>query len=128
MAQYLFSEQYNTPRNTVPFDEIRLEYFEPAILEGIRLHKQEIDEITDNAATPSFTNTIEAYERSGRLLDHVATVFDNLLSAETSDEMQTLAQKLIPQIDQHTNDINLNEKLFARIKAVYEQYATAREI
>ena len=126
MAQYLFSEQYNTPRNTVPFDEIRLEYFEPAILEGIRLHKQEIDEITDNAATPSFTNTIEAYERSGRLLDHVATVFDNLLSAETSDEMQTLAQKLIPQIDQHTNDINLNEKLFARIKAVYEQYANGQ--
>ena len=71
--------------------------------------------------SPTFQNTIVALENSGALLDRVTTVFGNLMSAETSDEMQELAEKMMPLLSEHSNNISLNEKLFARIKAVYEQ-------
>ena len=81
----------------------------------------EIDAIVNNPDTPTFENTIEAYEASGQLLDRVSSVFGNLMSAETSDEMQDLAHKLMPIMTEHGNNISLNEALFARIKAVYDQ-------
>lgn len=82
---------------------------------------EEIDAIVNNPETPTFQNTIVALEKSGALLDRVTTVFGNLMSAETSDEMQELAEKMMPVLSEHSNNISLNEKLFARIKAVYEQ-------
>lgn len=116
-----FFETYSTPHGTVPFDRITTGDFEPAIREGIRRHNAEIDAIIDNPETPTFANTIAAYEKSGKLLNNVSTVFGNLLSAETNDELQELAKEIMPLLSEHENNISLNEKLFARIKAVYEQ-------
>lgn len=110
---------YDTPHGTVPFDKIGTCHFEAAIRKGIEQHDNEIKAITDNPEQPTFHNTVEAYERSGRLLEHVVTVFENLLSANTNDEMQELANKLMPVLSNHYNDVSLNEELFARIKTVY---------
>ena len=82
---------------------------------------EEIDAIVNNAEKPNFQNTIVALERSGSLLERVTTIFGNLLSAETNDEMQELAEKMMPLLAEHNNSISLNEKLFARIKAVYDR-------
>ena len=90
-----FSEAYRTPHETVPFHRIRLEHYEPAIREGIKRQDEEIARIAENAEAPTFANTIEAYERSGALLDRATTVFGNMLSAETCDELQELAQKCL---------------------------------
>lgn len=111
---------YDTPHGTVPFDKISTCHFEPAIMRGIEQHNNEIKAITDNPERPTFRNTIEAYEMSGRLLERVMTVFENLLSAETNDELQELANKLMPVLSNHYNDVSLNEELFARVKAVYD--------
>ena len=115
-----FYSEYNTPHQTVPFDKIKLEHYEPAFIEGIKQHAAEVEAIINNPETPTFENTIEALEYAGDLLDHVSTVFFTLNSAETSDEMQELAQKLSPMLTEHSNNISLNEKLFARVKTVYE--------
>lgn len=119
-----FFEEYHTPHGTVPFDRIRTEHYEPAILKGIELQKAEIEAITESEEEPTFANTVEAYERSGSLLDRVTTVFSNMLSAETNDELQALAQKVMPLLSEHSNNITLNEKLFARIKKVYDKRST----
>ena len=115
-----FFETFQTPHNTTPFHLIRPEHFEPAIHEGIRRQQEEIDAITNNTETPNFQNTIEAYERSGRLLQRVQTVFSNLHSAETNDEIQRLATVLMPLLSEHESNISLNKALFARIKHVYQ--------
>lgn len=120
-AQNPFFEKYNTPHQTVPFDRIKLEHFEPAILEGIRQHTAEIDAITQNPEAATFSNTIVVYEKTGDLLDRVMTVFGNLRSAETNDDLQALAQKMTPILSEHSNNVGLNEKLFARIKTIYQQ-------
>lgn len=114
-----FFAPFGTPHGTVPFDRIRTEHYEPALREGIRQQQAEIDAITSNPDTPDFANTIEAYERSGRLLNKVSTVFGNLHSAETNDEMERLAQVLMPLLSEHSNNITLNEKLFARVDYVH---------
>ena len=111
---------FGTPHDTVPFDRIRTEHYEPALREGIRRQLAEIDAITSNPEEPTFGNTIEAYEHSGRLLETVSNVFGNLHSAETNDEMERLAQVLMPLLSEHSNNISLNPQLFARIKHVYE--------
>lgn len=116
-----FFEKYTAPHETVPFDRIKTEHYEPAIREGIRLQNAEINAITGNPDAPTFANTVLAYEESGELLQHVNTVFGNLLSAETSDELQELAKEIMPLMSEHENNISLNEKLFERIKTVYEQ-------
>ncbi|MBQ8501598.1 MAG: M3 family metallopeptidase [Bacteroides sp.] len=120
-AQNPFLEPYNTPHGTAPFDKIKTEHYEPAIREGMRQQNEEIDAIVNNPEAPTFANTIEAYEKSGHLLNRAATVFGNLQSAETNNEMQELAKTLMPLMSEHSNNIGLNERLFARIKTVYEQ-------
>lgn len=121
MPKILFSKKYNTPHQTVPFDKIKNEHYEPAMLEGIKLHEAEIEAIINNPEAPTFANTIVAYEKSGKFLDRVTTVFGNLRSAETNDDLQKIAQKMIPLLSEHSNNISLNEKLFQRVKAVYKQ-------
>lgn len=116
-----FLETYTTPHGTVPFDRIETEHYEPAIREGMLRQNREIDAITNNPEAPTFANTILAYEKSGELLHRASAVFGNLLSAETSDELQELAKEIMPLLSEHENNISLNEKLFARVKAVYEQ-------
>ncbi|NDV59270.1 M3 family peptidase [Bacteroides sp. 519] len=123
-AQNPFLEKYNTPHGTPPFDKIKIEHYEPAIMEGMKQEMAEIDAIINNREKPTFSNTIVALEKSGELLERVTTVFGNLLSAETNDEMQELAQKLMPLLSEHSNNISLNEKLFERIKTVYNQKAS----
>lgn len=120
-AQNPFLEKYTTPYETVPFNNIKIEHYEPAVQEAMKQHLAEIDVIINNPEAPTFANTIKAYENSGQLLEKVFTVFGNLLSAETNDEMQILAQKLMPLLSVHSNSISLNEKLFERVKAVYNQ-------
>ena len=120
-TQNPFFEAYNTPHGTVPFDQIKTEHYMPAVQEGIRRQNEEIEAIINNPEAPTFANTVLAYEQSGEMLNRVSAVFGNLLSAETNDEMQALAQEIMPLMSEHSNNISLNEKLFARIKAVYEQ-------
>ncbi|MBQ7440101.1 MAG: M3 family metallopeptidase [Prevotella sp.] len=118
-----FFEDYQTLHDTVPFDRIRLEDFEEAFMEGIRRDNEMIDKTINNPAKPTFDNTIinteEDKEGYYDLLDRVSTVFFNLLSAETNDEMDALAQKMQPILTQHANDMRLNKRLFERIKAVH---------
>ena len=114
-----FFERYGTPHETVPFNRIKTEHYEPAIREGIRRQNEEIDAIVQNPEKAGFSNTIEAFEESGELLDKVTSVFGNMLSAETNDDLQALAQKIMPLLSEHSNNITLNEKLFARVKEVY---------
>ncbi len=116
-----FFEAYPTLHGVVPFDKIKIEDYEPAIREGIRRQNAEIEAIIKNSKTPTFANTIAAYEKSGEMLQRVSAVFDNLLSAETDDEMQELAKTLMPLMSKHANNISLNQDLFTRIKTVYEQ-------
>lgn len=120
-AQNPFFEISDTPHGTAPFDKIKTEHYEPAILEGIRQQTAIVDAIVQNPELPTFANTIETYEKSDALLGRVLSVFFNLNSAETNDELQMLAQKMTPVLSEHSNNINLNEKLFSRIKAVYDQ-------
>ncbi|MGI6794203.1 M3 family metallopeptidase [Bacteroides sp. KG68] len=120
-SQNPFFEAYSTPHGVVPFDKIKTEDYEPAIQEGIRRQNAEIEFIITNRETPTFTNTISAYEKSGEMLQRVSSVFDNLLSAETNEELQELAKTIMPLMSEHANNISLNELLFARIKTVYEQ-------
>ena len=115
-----FLTAYNTPHETTPFHLIQTEHFEPAVSAGIEEQNREIEEIIHNPETPTFANTIVALERSGKTLDRITTVFGNLLSAETYDEMQAIAERIMPQLTEHSNNISLNEKLFSRIKSVYE--------
>ncbi len=104
-----------------PFSQLQNEHFKPAILEAIELARKEIDAIIENPETPSFGNTIAALDYSGYQLDRVSSVFFNLNSAETNEEIQKIAQEISPILTEFQNDITLNEKLFERVKAVYEQ-------
>jgi len=115
------THHFNTKYNTAPFSKIKNEDFLPAFLKGIELAKAEIDEIVNNPIKPTFENTIEALAFSGDVLDRISSIFFNLNSAETSDEMQKIAQKVSPLLSEFSNDIRLNPDLFARVKAVYEQ-------
>ena len=119
---------YDTPHDVAPFDRIRLEDFEEAFLEGIRREDEQIEKLINDPRKPTFDNTIVAVddEKDGDgyydLLSRVSTVFFNLLSAETNDEMDALAQKLSPILTKHANDIRLNERLFERIKYVHHHH------
>ncbi len=116
-----FNKNYHTPHNTAPFDRILLEDYEPAILEGIRQDDAFIQRIIDNPEPPTFDNTI-AITTPDDMLERVTKVFFNLLSAETNDEMDALAQKMSPILTEHANNIIFNKRYFERVKAVWDQY------
>lgn len=120
-----FFKPYDTPYGTPPFDKIKIEHYEPAFDEAIRQHRVEIETIAANPFAPTFRNTIAAMEYSGEMLNRVSGVFFNLLSAESNDEMMMISQRLSPKLSEHSNNINLNEKLFARVKTVYDNRLTS---
>jgi len=115
-----FFEAYNTPFEVPPFDKIENSHYLPAFEEGMKRHNAEIDAIVNNPEPASFSNTIEALDQSGDLLTRVANVFFNIKEAHTNDEMDKIAETIAPMLSQHNDAINLNEKLFERVKAVYE--------
>ncbi|WP_339666016.1 M3 family metallopeptidase [Maribacter arcticus] len=108
-----------SPFDTAPFSQIKNEHFKPAFLQSIEDARQEIDAITLNTDAPSFENTIEALEFSGQQLDRISSVFFNLNSAETNEEIQNIAQEISPLLSEFGNDITLNEALFKRVKSVF---------
>ncbi|PXY41907.1 peptidase M3 [Flavobacterium cheongpyeongense] len=117
----VLTQYFNTKHNTAPFSQIKIEDYFPAFQEGIALAKAEIDSIVNNQEAPTFENTILAMEFSGEILDRLSSIFFNLNSAETNDEMQKIAQEVSPLLAEFGNDITLNAELFAKIKAVYNQ-------
>ena len=119
-----FLEPFHTLHEVTPFDAITTDFYEPAIREGMRVEDEEIKAIIENTEEPTFENTVLALEHSGEMLDRVTTVFFNLLSSETNDKMDEVAEKLMPELTEHGNNISLNEDLFKRVKVVYENKDT----
>ena len=117
-ANPLLSE-FTTIHQTPPFDKIKTEHYLPAVKVGIEEAKKEIDAIINNSEKPTFENSVVALAESGEQLGKVLNIFYNLNEAATSPEMQAVAKEISPIVTEHSNDISLNEKLFARIKEVY---------
>jgi len=117
------NKTFDTQYNTAPFSKIKNEDFLPAFKIAIEKAKNEIDAIVNNTESASFENTIEALDYSGEELDRISSIFFNLNSAETNDEIQKIAQDVSPLLSEFSNDITLNENLFKRVKAVYDSKA-----
>ena len=117
----ILTNPFKTKHNTAPFSQIKLEDYQPAFIENIANARAEIDAITNNPDAPTFENTIVALDFSGDALDRLSSIFFNLNSAETCDEMQKIAQDVSPLLTAFGNDISLNEDLFKRVKAVHDQ-------
>ena len=111
--------RFETPYNTAPFSKIKTEAFLPAFVKAIESAKNEISQIVENKATPSFENTIEALEFSGEQLNRISSIFFNLNAAETNEEIQKIAQEVSPLLTEFSNDVALNTVLFERVKSVY---------
>ena len=111
-----FIDKYTTPYEVPPFDKIKNADYLPAFTEGMKQHDAEISAIAGNSGEPSFTNTIEALDRSGELLTRVTAVFMNVKEANTNDSLNQIAEQVAPLLSQHHDAIYLNESLFARIK------------
>ena len=116
-----FFSEWNTPYEIPDFQRIKTEHYMPAFREGMKQQKEWIDNIANNSEEPTFGNTIVPYEYSGQLLQEVSAVFFNLSECENSPEMEAIAEEVTPLLSAHEDDIALNQKLFARIKAVYDQ-------
>ncbi len=116
-----FLTEFQTPYGVPPFDQIKLEHYEPAFMKGIDEQNANIQAITSNAEAPTFDNVIVAFDNSSPILDRVGGVFYNLTEAETTDELTALSMKLAPVMSEHNDNILLNEALFAKIKTVYQQ-------
>jgi peptidyl-dipeptidase Dcp len=116
-----FYETYSAPFGVPPFDKIENKHYLPAFKEGINQHNADIEKIINNPAAPDFANTIEAMDKSGDLLSRVSTVFFNVKEANTNDSIDQIAEVVAPLLSQHADAINLNEKLFARVKVVEDQ-------
>ncbi|MFK5879615.1 MAG: M3 family metallopeptidase [Flavobacteriaceae bacterium] len=112
---------FTTPYTTAPFSKIKNEHFKPAIEAGITSSKKEIDVLVANKETPTFQNTIEVLEFVGMQMKRVTSIFFNLNSAETNDEIQKIAQEISPLLSEFANDIRLNQQLFERVKEIYTQ-------
>ncbi len=110
-----------TQFDTAPFSKIKNKHFKPAFLEAMELARAEINAITANREPPAFRNTLEALEFSGRQLERISSIFFNLNSAETNEEIQKIAQEVSPLLSEFNNDITLNEELFRKIKSIYDQ-------
>ena len=109
------------PFGAPQFDKIRNEHYMPAFEQGIAEAKAEIDAIANNPEAPTFENTIEAMEYSGETLDRVSSIFYNLMEADVNEQMQQIAEEVAPMLNDYSMYVSLNEKLFERVKAVYEQ-------
>ncbi len=116
-----FFTEYSTPFQVPPFDKIDTTDYLPAFIEGIKQHDSEIAAITDNAADPTFDNTILPFDKSGKMLKRVSKVFFNITEANTNDQLQAIAAKVSPLLSKHNDDISMNSKLFARVKTIYEK-------
>lgn len=116
-----FLTEFQTPYGVPQFDQIKLEHYEPAFMKGIDEQNANIQAITSNAEAPTFDNVIVAFDNSSPILDRVGGVFYNLTEAETTDELTALSMRLAPVMSEHNDNILLNEALFAKIKAVYQQ-------
>lgn len=114
-------EPFNTPYDTAPFSQIKEEHFEPAFRIAIGMAQDEIDAITSSREEPSFENTIEALDAAGETLSRISSIFFNLNSAETNDNIQAIAREVSPLLSKFNNDVTLNEALFNRVKRVYDQ-------
>ncbi|NQU88546.1 MAG: M3 family metallopeptidase [Mariniphaga sp.] len=114
-------QEFKTPHKTAPFQLIEEEHFLPAFKEGIKVGEKEIEKIVSNNEQATFENTVIALENAGRLLSRTAGVFFNLLSSETNDEIQAIAQEVSPMLTKFQNDVNLNPVLFEKVKAVYSK-------
>ena len=119
----LLTEQ-NTPYGVPAFDKVKIEHYMPAFEKAIAENKAEIEAIVNNPEAPTFANTIEALDRSGELLDKVVGVFFNVLEADGNDEMNKIAEEVTPLLSELSDGIILNDALFQRVKAVYEQRET----
>ena len=117
--QNIFFQSWNTPFSTPPFDKISVDDYLPAFIDAIKIHMNEINNIVNNSAEPTFKNTVEALEFSGEALGRTARVFFAMNEAMTNDKMQDISKKVSPMLSKHNDDIYLNDKLFARIKYVY---------
>ena len=116
-----FFSKPETPYSVPAFDRLKTEHFIPAFEEGMKQQKQEVEAIVANRQEATFENTIEALEYSGDLLDEVSAVFFNMCETNNSDEMNAVAEEISPKLSAHSDDIYLNEALFKRVKAVYDQ-------
>ena len=114
-------QEWDTPFQTPPFDDIKDEHFMPAFLETMKAEKAEVEAIANQEEEPTFENTIEELEESGEMLDRVSRVFSCLNGANTNDELQNISKEVAPLQAKHNDDINLNEELFTRIKQIYEK-------
>ncbi|MBF6609354.1 MAG: M3 family metallopeptidase [Flavobacterium sp.] len=114
-------QHFDTKHNTAPFSKIATDDFKPAFIKAIEMGRADIDSIITNTAAPTFDNTIAALDFAGETLDRLSSIFFNLNSAETNDEIQKIAQEVSPMLSDFGNDITLNEALFARVKAVHDQ-------
>ncbi len=115
-----FFAEWDTPFQIPPFEEIKIEHYMPAFEEALKQESAEIITIASNTEAPTFENTIVELEKTGKLLKKVEGVFYNLKSAHTNDDMDALAKDLAPMLSKHNDEIALNEKLFKRIKTVYD--------
>ncbi|WDF70019.1 M3 family metallopeptidase [Sphingobacterium oryzagri] len=120
----IFNKQFDTVHDTAPFSQIHTEDYLPAFEQAIAKAKIEIQEIVDNPATPDFANSVEALAYSGMELDRLSSIFFNLHSAETNDQLDKIAQEVAPKLSELANDINLNLALFDKVKAVYARKET----
>ena len=112
--------EWNTPHQTPPFEQIKLEHYKPAFQTAIAVSRAEVDAIVNNPAKPTFANTILALEKQGALLNRIGGIFFNLNEADTSEELQAIAIEMQPELTALSNDISLNPELFKRVKYVYE--------
>lgn len=117
-----FFEEWTANHGAIPFDQIKPEHYKPAIIEGMAQERQEIEAIANNPEAPTFANTIEALEHTGKLLNKVSGVFYNILECDGTDELQAISQELQPLMSEHSLAISLNEQLFNRVAAVWEEY------
>ncbi len=120
-----FFTEYTAPFGMPDFAQIRSEHYMPAFLKGMEEHNAEIEAIVNNPEAPTFANTIEAMEFSGKLMNRVSAVFYNLTSAETNDQLKTIQKDMSPLLSEHNDNISLNDKLFERVKVIYDNKATA---
>jgi peptidyl-dipeptidase Dcp len=126
MTENPLLQPFNTPHQTPPYDKIKVEHFMSAITEGMVIGRKDIDNIVNNTDNPTFDNTIVALERAGELLSKITPILFHLNGAETNDYIQKTVKEVSPLLTEYGNDISLNQKLFARVKAVWEQRSTLK--